>query len=94
VELTNAQGFGLRAEGLPLLSVSARHVSSADIERAAYSIDLPRRREIHLNLDMAQMGVGGIDSWSPNAYPLEPYRIAPDKPHAYRFRLTPIGRRQ
>ena len=27
VELTNAQGLGLRAEGLPLLSVVARHVS-------------------------------------------------------------------
>ena len=36
VELTNTQGYGLRAEGLSLLSVSARHVSSADIESAAY----------------------------------------------------------
>jgi hypothetical protein len=35
--------------------------------------------------------VGGIDSWSRRAYPLEAYRIAPDKPHAYRFRLTPVG---
>jgi len=94
VELTNHDGVGLRAVGLPTLSVSASHATKDDMEGADYSFKLPRRAEVYLNLDMAQMGVGGIDSWSPNAYPLEPYRIAPDKPHAYRFRLTPIGRRQ
>ena len=92
VELTNAQGFGLRAEGLPLLSVTARHVKSSDIEQAAYSIDLPTRPEIYLNLDMAQMGVGGIDSWTKLAYPMDAYRIAGDQPHAYRVRLLPVAR--
>ena len=92
VELTNAQGFGLRAEGLPFLSVGARHVNSSDIERAAYSIDLPARPEIYLNLDMAQMGVGGIDSWTKLAYPMDGYRIAGDHPHAYRVRLLPVAR--
>ncbi len=92
VELTNAQGVGLRAEGLPLLSVTARHVSSADIESAAYSIDLPRRQETYLNLDMAQMGVGGIDSWTRLAYPMDPYRISGSEPHAYKVRLLPIAR--
>jgi hypothetical protein len=92
VELTNAQGVGLRAEGLPLLSVSARHVRSSDIEQAAYSIDLPRRQEVYLNLDMAQMGVGGIDSWTRLAYPMDPYRLAGDQPRAYKVRLLPVAR--
>lgn len=92
VELTNAQGIGLRAEGVPLLSVSARHVTSRDIEGAAYSVALPWRAETYLNLDMAQMGVGGIDSWTKLAYPMEAYRIAGDQPHAYRFRLVPVAR--
>ena len=92
VELTNAQGFGLRAEGLPLLSVTARHLTSSDIEQAAYSFDLPARQEIYLNLDMAQMGVGGVDSWTKLAYPMDAYRIAGDRPHAYSVRLVPVAR--
>ena len=36
------------------------------------------------------MGVGGIDSWSPNAYPMTPYRIASDEQHSIRYRLSPI----
>ncbi|MBE3135752.1 MAG: DUF4981 domain-containing protein, partial [Acidobacteria bacterium] len=92
VELTNAQGLGIRAEGLPLLSVSARHVKSSDIEQAAYSFQLPVRPEVYVNLDMAQMGVGGIDSWTRLAYPTDPYRIAGDQPHAYRYRLMPVAR--
>ncbi len=91
VELTNAQGFGLRAEGLPLVSMSARHVSSADIESAAYSMDLPSRPEVYLNLDMAQMGVGGIDSWTKLAYPTDAYRISGSEPHAYKVRLVPVA---
>ena len=92
VELTNQQGIGLRAEGLPLLSVGARHVTTSDIEQAPYSIDLPRRPEIYLNLDLAQMGVGGIDSWTRLAYPMDAYRIDGDEPHAYRVRLLPVAR--
>jgi beta-galactosidase len=92
VELTNVQGFGLRAEGIPLLSVGARRVSSADIEAAAYSTELPVRPEVYLNLDMAQMGVGGIDSWTRLAYPMDAYRISGSEPHAYKVRLVPVAR--
>jgi beta-galactosidase len=92
VELTNPQGFGLRAEGLPLLSVAARHFPSSDIEQAAYSFELPARQGIYLNLDMAQMGVGGIDSWTKLAYPMDAYRVAGDRPHAYKVRLMPVAR--
>jgi beta-galactosidase len=92
VELTNAQGYGFKAEGLPLLNVTAHHVSAEDIEQAAYSFELPARPEVYLNLDMAQMGAGGIDSWTLLAYPMEAYRIAGDRPHQYRFRLVPVAR--
>ncbi len=92
VELTNASGIGLRAEGLPSLSVAARHVSPADIEQAPYAIDLPRRSETYLNLDLAQMGVGGIDSWTKLAYPMEAYRISGSEPREFRVRLVPVVR--
>lgn len=92
MELVNPQGYGLRAEGLPLFSMSARHVSTADIEAAAYSIDLPQRPEVYLNLDMTQMGVGGIDSWTKLAYPMEAYRLSGSEPRSYRVRLRPVAR--
>ena len=52
--------------------------------------DFHRRRPVGGLLDLAQMGVGGIDSWSPNACPMEPYRIAGDRPHTYKYRLLPV----
>ena len=54
-------------------------------------MDLPRRAETYLNLDLAQMGVGGIDSWTKLAYPMEAYRIDGNQPHAYRVRLLPVS---
>jgi beta-galactosidase len=90
VSVTNAQGIGLLATGMPLLSVGASHSSKDEIERAEYSFQLSRHRETYLNLDLKQMGVGGINSWSADAYPLEPYRIPSDRPYSYSYRLSPI----
>ena len=72
--------------------MSARHATSSDVERAEYWTDLPVRPEVYLNLDGAQMGVGGIDSWTKLAYPLEAYRIDGNAAHKYCFRLVPIVR--
>jgi beta-galactosidase len=91
VALTNAEGVGLMAIGHPLLSVGASHVTKEDLERAAYSFELPARAEITLNLDLAQMGVGGINSWSADAYPMEPYRLPADRRYEYRYRLAPVA---
>ncbi|HEY3384636.1 MAG TPA: glycoside hydrolase family 2 TIM barrel-domain containing protein [Vicinamibacterales bacterium] len=90
VELTNASGMGLRAEGMPLLNVTAHHASRRDIEAAAYSFQITKRPETYLNLDLAQMGVGGIDSWSRQAHPMESYRLPGQKAYSYSFRLRPI----
>jgi beta-galactosidase len=51
---------------------------------------MQRHPEVFLNLDWKQMGAGGIDSWSRNAYPMAPYRIAGDQPYSYKYRLTPV----
>jgi len=90
VSLTNAQGIGLMAVGAPTLSVSARHYTKDDLENAAYTFQMRRHPEIYLNLDWKMMGAGGIDSWSPNAYPMAPYRISGTEAHSFRYRLTPI----
>jgi beta-galactosidase len=93
MELETDKGVGLRVEGLPVVGVEAHHASRRQIEQAAYTYQITERPEVYLNIDFMQMGVGGIDSWSRQAYPMEPYRIAADKPYAYSFRLRPFERR-
>jgi beta-galactosidase len=90
VALTNGRGLGLLAVGAAPLSVSARHFAKDDIDRARYTWEMPKRAQVFLNLDARQMGVGGIDSWSPNAWPMAPYRIDASKPMSFRYRLTPV----
>jgi beta-galactosidase len=90
VTLVGPDNVGLEAIGQPLLSVGARHVSIADMEGAAYDFQLPLRPEIYLNLDLAQMGVGGMDSWTRRAYPMDAYRLPADRPLSYRYLLRPI----
>ena len=44
---------------------------------------------VTLNIDLIQMGVGGNDSWSDVAAPLEKFRIKPGN-YTYRFYLCPV----
>jgi beta-galactosidase len=90
IALTNAQGVGLLAVGGQPLSVAARHYSKEEIERSAYTFQMVRQPEVYLNLDLKQMGAGGIDSWSQHAYPMEQYRIPAGVERSYRYRLTPV----
>ena len=45
--------------------------------------------EAVLNIDLIQMGVGGNDSWSDVAAPLEKYQVKPGD-YTYRFYLCPV----
>ena len=91
VALTNEKGVGLLAVGSPLLSVGAVHYPKSEIEGADYSFKLSRRPQVYLNLDLRQMGVGGVDSWSENAFPLSPYRIPSGQSYSLKYRLTPVS---
>ncbi len=90
VTLTDAKGTGLLAVGSSPIGVAARHYTKAQMENAGYSFQMVRHPEVYLNLDAKEMGAGGIDSWSPNAYPMSLYRIDSGQKHSYRFRITPI----
>ena len=88
VALTGADGSGLLASGLPLLSVSAWPYTMEDLEKATHVNELPRRDAVTLNLDLRQMGVGGDDGWG--ARPHAEYTLDA-KPYAYSFRLRPYA---
>ncbi len=87
VALTNATGQGLLAVGHKPLSLSAIPYTAEDLAHARHFWEIPPRSETVLHLDMAQMGVGGDDSWG--ALPHEPYRVAA-KAYDYGFVLAPL----
>ena len=61
--ITNNNGKGLLAVGMPLLSVSAWPYSMADLEKATHTNKLPDRDFVTVNLDYKQMGIAGDNSW-------------------------------
>jgi beta-galactosidase len=65
--LKDDKGYGMMVKGSPLLSFSALHYSQEDFDRekrdGSHTIDLEKKEEIFLNVDLEQMGVGGDNSW-------------------------------
>jgi beta-galactosidase len=95
VSLTNDEGVGLLAVGMPLLSVSAHHFTMEDFDpgvrkRQRHTIDVRKRPLVRLNLDYKQMGVGGDTSWGARTHP--EYTL-PAKEYSYSFRLRPFSQR-
>jgi beta-galactosidase len=91
--LSNKNNEGLLIVADSLLSMSAWPYTEGNIETAKHTIDLKDAGYITLNIDLVQMGVGGNDSWSDVAAPLEKYQI-PAKDYRYRFYLLPYKKRK
>jgi beta-galactosidase len=90
--LTNNAGKGLKFTGMPLLSTSALNYAIEDMDPGAekkgiHPADLDVRKEVYVNLDLIQRGVGGDDSWG--ALPYDRYRVFA-KNYSYSFKITPI----
>ncbi len=95
VALTDGDGVGLLAVGMPLLSVSAHHFGIEDLDQGPemaqrHAKDVKKRDLVNLNLDFAQMGVGGDTSWGARVH-LE-YRL-PAREYTYSIRLRPFSSR-
>jgi len=88
--IKNDRGLGLKFEGAPFIGFGAQRYTKADMEDSQYSFELAKSPEVYLNVDLMQMGVGGTNSWSPSAYPLDDYRI-PSGPLSYTYRMSPLG---
>ncbi len=87
LSLTNAEGYGLLVVGEPLTAFSAHHYTTDDLENAKHSYQMTYRKDITLNLDMQQTGVGGDDSWGARTH--DEYTVWP-APLSYSFRLRPL----
>ncbi len=88
VSFTNEDGIGLMARGLPLLSVSAWPYTMENLENARHIHELIKTRDITVNLDYKQRGVGGSVP-AVLSYPLSKYRLQA-RPYQYKFSLRPV----
>ena len=90
IAMTDAKGKGLKVVGEQPLSVSVWNTTQAELD-AAKHIGEPAvlSDSFTLNLDLAQAGVGGTDTWSKRARPYDPYRLM-EKEYSYGFWIIPL----
>jgi beta-galactosidase len=91
VALTQKNGVGLLAVGLPTLCFSALPYSTEDLTQDSrgtkHPTDLKEGDFIEFQIDYRQTGVGGDNSWG--ARPMEHYTLVP-KEYSYSFRFRPF----
>ncbi|MBK1875865.1 glycoside hydrolase family 2 TIM barrel-domain containing protein [Pelagicoccus mobilis] len=87
MEMKNDEGYGLRFSSSTPLSCNALPFNKQDIADAHYSWQLPQPKNIVFNVDYAQMGVGGDNSWGAIALPQ--YRLQ-KKNYSYSYLVEPI----
>ena len=73
-----------------LLSMSAWPYTEENLSKAKHTNELKDAGYVTVNVDLIQMGVGGNDSWSEVAAPLEQYQIKAGSYH-YSFYLVPLN---
>ncbi|WOO81959.1 Beta-galactosidase [Vanrija pseudolonga] len=79
-------GAGLRVEGAPSFTLTARRWTTADLDKAMHATDLEARDKVYLNLDKAHAGVGTA-SCGPG--PLPQYLLRPS-PTEFSVVLKPL----
>ena len=87
VRLVDAKGRGMMFEG-DELSFSALPYTPHELENAAHVYELPQVHHTIVRVAMAQMGVGGDDSWGSWVHP--EYHIDVTKPLEFTFRFRGI----
>ncbi|GLR69830.1 glycoside hydrolase family 2 TIM barrel-domain containing protein [Agaribacter marinus] len=79
--------IGLKIQGEQALSMSVWPYSAQAIDDATHPYELNEEETFTLNIDLIQAGVGGIDSWSEKAAPIDKYKISAGK-YSYEFTLS------
>ncbi len=92
VELLQNNGSGIRIYGEKLLNVSALNFSREDLDSGKrktqkHAGELTPRKEVYVNVDGFQQGLGSINSWG--AKPLEPYML-PYQSYQYSYWIVPV----
>jgi len=89
VAITDKSGFGLRAEGMPLINFSAWPYTMEDIEKTDHDYLLPREKNVTVNLDYMQLGMNS--DYAGKITKENPYFIFSGQTYKYSFRLLPTA---
>jgi beta-galactosidase len=81
------EGLHIEALGESLLEISAYPWTIEQLETARHPHELPAPGDLTVNIDLHQMGIGGINGWG--GHPLEQYKLYAQREYSYRFLLTP-----
>ncbi len=84
---------GLLVVADSLLNMSVWPYSYNEFSRVKHWNEMKEAGYITLNIDLVQMGVGGNDSWSDVAAPLEKYQVKPGN-YSYSFYLLPVNAKE
>ena len=94
-KLTRKDGSGIMIAAIDtLLNINALPYSPEQLysgpeKQQKHSGELVADANVHLDVDLRQMGVGGINSWG--EWPLEKYRL-PFKNYSYQYLIIPINK--
>ena len=90
IAMTDYLGKGIQFLGVEPLSVSVWDTTQDELQKAMH-IGEPKMLidAFVINVDHAQTGVGGTDSWSQRARPSDQYRLL-DKHYSYSFYIRPV----
>ena len=87
LEIVSKSGIGIRVSGATSLSCNVLPFADDEIEKVSYSWQLPKPKTVILNVDCAQMGIGGDNSWG--AICLSQHRLNAQDYH-YRYIVEPV----
>ncbi|MBC7349095.1 MAG: DUF4981 domain-containing protein [Candidatus Aminicenantes bacterium] len=89
--IKNRSGYGIKFSGQPLFEFSAIPYKPEDLtlnrRGGKHFVDVPRRNNLYVTIDLKQMGVGGDDSWGARPHPQ--YLIKPQA-YSWSFSLKPV----
>ncbi|MEQ8572624.1 MAG: glycoside hydrolase family 2 TIM barrel-domain containing protein, partial [Fulvivirga sp.] len=92
ISFTNSSGQGIKITASEYFSFSAHHQYNADFDagekkQQRHTTDIIKRDFVNINIDQAQMGVGGDTSWGRMAH--EEYQIQPAN-LSYSYKIEPV----
>lgn len=87
LELKSGDGKAIRIDGEDDLSVSVWPWSADVLDQATHTNELRPQGFYTVNIDLAQAGIGGTDSWRPTVAPIKKYRLLESR-YEYQFTLS------
>ncbi|AUP78007.1 glycoside hydrolase family 2 TIM barrel-domain containing protein [Flavivirga eckloniae] len=85
--LKGDKGSKLKVEAKDKIAFSVWPFSEENLATSDFTWQLEEAKYYTLNIDLIQAGIGGIDSWSIKARPINTYRLL-KKEYAFGFRLS------